>query len=417
MSAPHRSPAPWLFSLLILPLGIIVGFKATPLPFLLAKAGVPVDRIATISSLGSLPGVLVFLWAPLVDIKVRRRTWLAIAIFGTALSVCTYFPLIGSSHLTLMTALILVGGIADSMVLAACGGLLVRTLSAASQAKASAWWQAGFMGGGALGGAAIMWLAARMPLFAAGLCTAVVIALPGFLPFSISEPAPARSQKLQGRLTRIGQEIWAVIRKPQRRWSAVLLITPAGTGAAMFLLPAIASHYGVGATGVTWINGVGGGILMAGGSLCATFIPSSWDRRLMYVSGGALNAFGVLVLLVANRPLVYLVGTTLYLAANGFSWAWFTALQAEIVGAETGDASTLFSVLNSVGSLPVMYMTWLDGVGFRHFGMQGLVWIDAGGSLLVCAAVFLVFAIWGITIGSSFHADELSPKAWSDIVP
>jgi len=96
---------------------------------------------------------------------------------------------------------------------------------------------------------------------------------------------------------------------------------PAGTGAAMFLLPAIASHYGVGATGVTWINGVGGGILMAVGSLCATFIPSSWDRRLMYAVGGALNAFAVLVLLVANRPLVYLVGTTLYLAANGFSWA------------------------------------------------------------------------------------------------
>jgi PAT family beta-lactamase induction signal transducer AmpG len=194
------------FSLLILPLGIIVGFKATPLPFLLAKAGVSVDRIATISSLGSLPGVLVFLWAPLVDIKFRRRTWLAIAIFGTALSVCTYFPLIGSSHLTLMTALILVGGIADSMVLAACGGLLVRTLSAAAQAKASAWWQAGFMGGGALGGAAIMWLTARMPLFAAGLSTAIVIALPGFLRFLISEPAPARSQKLQGRLTRISQE-------------------------------------------------------------------------------------------------------------------------------------------------------------------------------------------------------------------
>ncbi|HZW92852.1 MAG TPA: hypothetical protein VFF64_07860 [Candidatus Eremiobacteraceae bacterium] len=60
---------------------------------------------------------------------------------------------------------------------------------------------------------------------------------------------------------------------------------------------------------------------MAVGSLCATFIPSSWDRRLMYAVGGALNAFAVLVLLVANRPLVYLVGTTLYLAANGFSWA------------------------------------------------------------------------------------------------
>jgi len=54
MGEAHRWPPPWLFSLLILPLGIIVGFKATPLPFLLAKAGVPADRIATVSSVANL---------------------------------------------------------------------------------------------------------------------------------------------------------------------------------------------------------------------------------------------------------------------------------------------------------------------------------------------------------------------------
>ena len=58
-----RGTAPWLFSLLILPLGIAVGFKFTPLPFLLAQAGVPVYRIAAIASIVHLPAVLVFLWA------------------------------------------------------------------------------------------------------------------------------------------------------------------------------------------------------------------------------------------------------------------------------------------------------------------------------------------------------------------
>jgi len=148
-----RSWPPQLFSLLILPPGIVVGFKSTARPFLLAKAGVSVDRIASISSVVNLPGALVFLWAPLVDTRLRRRTWLMLAIFATALSVCIYFPLIGASHLKLMTALILAGGVADSLILAACGGLMVRTLSPDAQAKASAWWQAGFLGGGALGGA------------------------------------------------------------------------------------------------------------------------------------------------------------------------------------------------------------------------------------------------------------------------
>jgi hypothetical protein len=76
MRGPLRWPAPWAFSQLILPLGIIVGFKSTPLPFSLAKAGVPVDQIASINSVVNLPGVFVFLWTPFVDIKLRRKTWL-----------------------------------------------------------------------------------------------------------------------------------------------------------------------------------------------------------------------------------------------------------------------------------------------------------------------------------------------------
>ncbi|MDR3747321.1 MAG: hypothetical protein P4M04_04055 [Acidobacteriota bacterium] len=43
MSQPCAWPAPWVFGLLILPLGMVVGFNVTPLPFLLAKAGVSVD--------------------------------------------------------------------------------------------------------------------------------------------------------------------------------------------------------------------------------------------------------------------------------------------------------------------------------------------------------------------------------------
>src|SRR6516162_8116151 len=121
MAHSRAWPKPWVFGLLILPLGILVGFIATPLPFLLARANVPVERIATISSVANLPAVLVFLWAPVVDIKLRRRTWLVLAALVTSIFVCLFFPLIGASHLILMSALIVVGGIADSLVLAACG--------------------------------------------------------------------------------------------------------------------------------------------------------------------------------------------------------------------------------------------------------------------------------------------------------
>src|SRR5260370_35485040 len=95
-----RSPAPWMFSPLILPLGISLGFKFTPLPFLLAQAGVPVYRIATIATIVHLPAVLVFLWAPLVDVKLRRRTWLVLGARGTSARLCIAVPLIVAQHLT-----------------------------------------------------------------------------------------------------------------------------------------------------------------------------------------------------------------------------------------------------------------------------------------------------------------------------
>jgi hypothetical protein len=132
MSAQHRWPAPWVFSLLILPLGMIVGLNYTALPFLLATAGLSVDRIATLSSIINLPSVTGLIGSPIVDVKLRRRSWLAIATFGTAIAACIYFPLIGASHALVMTTLIFAGGMVTQLVGAAQGGLMVK-------AKLSEW--------------------------------------------------------------------------------------------------------------------------------------------------------------------------------------------------------------------------------------------------------------------------------------
>ncbi len=396
MRDPRRWPVPWVFSLLILPLGIVVGFNFTALPYLLAKAGLPVDRVANVSSIVNLPGALFFLWAPFVDVKLRRRTWLAIATFATSLSVCIYFPLIGASHVKLMAVLMVAGGVLAGLVAAACGGLMVRTLSAPAQGKASAWISAGQLGGGALGAAVVFWLAARLPLPVVGIALAVLVAVPAFLAFTIPEPPPTDAPWFQGRLTQIGKEVWAVVRLPERRWSSLLLVALGATGAAQSLLPALASHYGVGAAGVMWTNAVAGGLVLALGSLCGTLVPGDWDRRLTYAGAGLTNGLAALILLIANRPPLYFVGTVLYLATEGLCLARFMALVVEIVGPETRNASTLYSVLNAAGTIPILYMISLDGVGFRSFGAHGLLWMDAAANFVVFVIVVSVFAIRGL---------------------
>ncbi len=136
--------------------------------------------------------------------------------------------------------------------------------------------------------------------------------------------------------------------------------------------------------------------MLALGSLSGALIPGNWDRRLTYAAAGLTNALAVLVLLVANHPSVYLVGTAAYLATEGLCWARSIALMVEIVGVETRDASALYSVLNAIVTIPLLYMIRLDGFGFSKFGMHGLLWTDAAANLLVFAVVACVFLTYGL---------------------
>ena len=61
-SDSRQWPAPWIFGVLILPLGMYMGFIWTALPFLLSKAGVAVEDISRISALLQIPPMLMFLW-------------------------------------------------------------------------------------------------------------------------------------------------------------------------------------------------------------------------------------------------------------------------------------------------------------------------------------------------------------------
>lgn len=389
-------PAPWAFGILILPVAIYVGFTSTPLPFLLSKEGVSVYWIGTIGSLLQIPNILVFLWAPLVDARLRRRAWLVISALATTVCMWISLPLVGATNLYLMTGLLLLGGVTVSLVLASSGGLMVTTLSTDKQPKAAAWNQAGYLAGGALGGALVLWLVTRLPIFFTGFILALVLFLPALLALTLPEKAPEASHWFKGRLSAIGREVGGVFKSPLRRWSTLLLMAPAGTGAAQLLLPAIASHYGVGASGVIWINGLGGGVALAAGSLCGALIPSEWDNRIVYAGAGFLNALAAIVLVAVNGASGYLVGTIFYLITEGLCWARFTALIVEIVGPDTKDASTLYSALSAAGSIPLAYMTWLDGFGYSKLGTHGLLWSDAVGNLIVFTVVVVAFVVGGL---------------------
>ena len=384
---PKRWPPPWLFLILILPGGVYTGFTQTPMPFLLGKAGISVERIANIESLLQIPTVFYFFWAPLVDMKLRRRTWLVTVSFLTAACLVLAMPLVGPSHLGGVTALLFGGMAINVLCSSAQGGLMVSSLSRAGQAQASGWSQAGNLGGGALGGGITLWLLARLPLGWATVATAAMTAVPSLAALTISEGPPVATTGFVDHMRHIGKELAAVFRSRQTVWGLLLLASPVSSGAALNLLPAVASHFGVGGQGVMWVNGMAGGLVLAFGSLLATVLPGEWDRRLTYAGAGLLNGLASLTLLVGNGPRVYYVGTVLYLVTTGFGYARFTALVMDVLGHGQHGTSTRYSLFLAAGNLPIAYVLWLDGQGFHRFGTNGLFGVDALGNFLVFAVV------------------------------
>ena len=68
---------PWLFNFLIAPGAVIaIGLVNGALSYILRREGVDPARAASIVALLGLPHTIYFLWGPITDFWMRRRTWL-----------------------------------------------------------------------------------------------------------------------------------------------------------------------------------------------------------------------------------------------------------------------------------------------------------------------------------------------------
>src|SRR5262249_40060165 len=158
-----------------------IGFIWTALPFLLSKSGVAVEDISRMAAILQIPPMLMFLWTPIVDVKLRRRTWLVLAAATSATCVFLACPLMGPSHFNVLVFLLVFSGAVLSLVSTTNGGLMATTLPAFRQSKAAAWNQAGNFGGGVLGAAVVLWLAQRVSLPVIGLAMAGLMLVPALL--------------------------------------------------------------------------------------------------------------------------------------------------------------------------------------------------------------------------------------------
>ena len=392
----ETSERPWVFGLLIAPSAVIgFGLVQGALSFLMRRQGVSVERIGAVVSLLILPQTLYFLWSPVTDFLMRRRTWLIVGATcaGLLLAVAFHAKNLGSPG---AVAVMFLGVCCGQLVVSSCGGMMGALRQERSRRVASSYYQGSSLG---LGGLAVFGLSILVTHMGQGLLGWVVAAMI-VLPSLAALAAPKQGLIVDNGLGETMRRVWGEFKATFFCWRAVpyalTLLFPIASGASSGLLPGVAQDYGVNGPQMAWMNGVAGALLMALGAMAATLIPARIRASVGYLLVGVVNAGTLGILWLGPlRPNTYYVGVALYLFTIGTANAMFTAVILEFLGRSGKSGSGRYSIINSMGNVPVVYMTALAGWGDKTWGVRGLVGTDA--VLGVVAA--LVLLAWFLTKG------------------
>lgn len=391
---PERNLArPGSFFWVALPYAIYIGFVTNGgLSLLLRDAGMPVDQVANAIALLGIPSAIYFLWSPLADIWMPRRTWHLLSTLGSAAAlVVGAFVLGRNPHLSVW--LFFVGLFFCMLISSAYGGLIASMLTPGSRTRAAAWAQASNLGGGAIGPGIILYLALHLRVTLWAPAAALLVVLPGVTVLFLREPPRQVSPGFSTHLRDVGHELKQTCLTPANAFGLLLLLAPPGAGALIGLLPAVAQDYHVSGGAVVWINGIGGGLIMALGCLSGVLVPAKLDRRIAYALAGVLNVGPALFLALAPPTYnVYMGGTVVYLFTIGFTSALSMALVLDIVGAVGRSGSLRFSILMALGYVPTAYMTWVEGRASAAYGFRAVSMTEA----LSCLFDLPLIAAWVI---------------------
>ncbi len=394
-----QSPAtprdrPWLFAFLITPEAVIaVGLVTGALTYLLRDQGVTPGRAASIAALLSLPHAIYFLWGPLTDFWMRRRTWLLLAAAAAAIALVAAFHQ-SSLATPLAVALLFLSACFGVFVTAACGGIMGTLSSELSRRRAGSFYQTGSLAFGAVAVFVLVTYSGRLSLSTLGWIIAAMIVAPSLAAFG----APAQSMIREHGAHQTTVRIWNEFKSTFLRWEAIpytlLVGCPCCSGAMIGLLPQLARDYHVTGHQVAWINGVAGALLTSAGALAASFIPVRVRSSVAFLLAGLVNAATLAIFAIGPlRPAVYFTGTVLFLFTIGAGYALFTGVSLEFLGGSGKSGSSRYAIINSIGNVPVAYMTYLDGRGYAHWGPRAMPAVDAIITAAVCSILLGHFAV------------------------
>lgn len=391
MSAPLRPTPPWLFGILVLPFGAAVGFLQVAVPFWLRAKGISLVQIGAISATGFAPHALKIFWVPLIDLGPWRKVWYLTAALATGVLLAASAMLANpAQHLALFTLLITGAQAAAATTAASLNALMATTTRAEDKGRAGGFYMAGNLGGTGVLGSLALKLADVASGQTAGLTLGAICVGSSLCGLGIVENTggvlAARGERLLrfvgARLVSMFKDVLSIVLTREGLTGLLICLAPVGCGALSNLFTAFAQDYRVSADMTSFVSGIGGGIAGAVGSVLGGYLADRFNRRFMYCLAGALSALCAGVMSFAPvSPATYVVGTLLYLLANGFAFAAFAGFVLEMVS-KGAAVSTKYALFVASSNFSINYTTYLDGRAsaygwLSHLGSVASIKFDA----------------------------------------
>ncbi|MFI4891290.1 MAG: MFS transporter [Steroidobacterales bacterium] len=378
MAAP-RPAHPVVYMLLVAPFGAMQGYVTVAIAYLLAREGLPVVAIAGLVGSISIPHSLKFLWAPLVDTTLSRKTWYLVSAVISALGIVAIgFVPATERSLPVLYALVLISNFAVTFVSMSSMSIMAYDTPPEGKGRASGWSQAGNLGGAGLGGGAGLWLAQKLPApwMAGAVIAAACLGCCAALLFVREPPPLPRGRHFGHDLAFVARDLWTVAKSRTGMLGLLICFLPLGTGAASNLWSPIASDWHAGLITVAIATGAMSGVITAAGC----FIGGWWSDRMH--RQGAYALYGVLLALCAagmaiapRTELMYVVFTSGYALITGMCYAGWSAVTLEAIG--TGAAATKYQTFSSLSNVPIGCMTVVDGWSQTQWGSGSMLLVEA----------------------------------------
>jgi PAT family beta-lactamase induction signal transducer AmpG len=378
------STSPFLFFFLLLPYGISTGFVSITLPYFLTRAGFSVATAASIVALGVSANVWLFLMGPIVDLTLTPRRWYIVAVVtsAAALFLLGIVPF-QQSAIAILTAMVFISQVAVAFAVLPMGALMAYTVPDNAKGRAAGWYQAGNLSGNGIGGGAGVWLGVHFAKEPAAATLSLAMIVAGMSIYFGPDFRIVAGYGFRERMRLMGRDVLAMVRSAIPLLTLILITSPIGAGAMNNVWSAVASDWRAGPQMVALVTGVFNGIVCALGCVMAGWTADRCGRWWAYFGSGAALALVAMVMAVAPWiPLTYGIGVLAYAFFVGTCYAAFSTLVVHAIG--RGVASTKYAICQSLGNIPVAYMTAFDGWVHDRFGG---FWMLNGEALLAIAFI------------------------------